>query len=71
MEKKQKRKALGISLIVIGCSMIATIFILILSWKLLAIIIGVGGGVYLAKLGMDYIEQSNQPVNEAQKPKES
>jgi len=63
MEKKDKTKILGILLILIGCLIIATAFVIIVDWIIVVLVICTGGGCYLVKIGYDYIEQSNQPVN--------
>jgi len=70
MEKKDKTKVLGISLMLIGCLMVAFSFMVVIDWKLMVLIILVGGGCYIVKLGFDYVGQSNQPVNEVKKPDE-
>lgn len=63
MEKKLKTKVQGISLIAIGSLIILTIIGIIVTWKLVAILIGIGGGTYLIRLGTDRLKQSNQSGN--------
>jgi len=60
MEKKLKIKVLGISLMLIGCLTVALAFLIVIGWELIVLIILVGGGCYITKLGYDYVEQSNK-----------
>jgi len=71
MEKKIKAKMPGISLIVTGCLLISSVSVVLVTWKIVFLIIGVGGGCYLIQLGLEHLKQSDQPVDEIKKPKES
>ena len=61
MEKKLKTKIEGISLIGTGCLLVASVFWIIVTWKIVILTISVGGGYYLIYLGINRLKRTEEP----------
>jgi len=67
MEKKDKTKIEGISLIGTGCLLVASVFWILVTWKVVILIISIGSGYYLIYLGINHLKRTEEPVDKVQK----